>query len=80
MGQDAKCLLRVMAVQKLRDLPAGGAENHELFDFILENGTVQVIDTGLAQDRIDQARRTGFFETPGQLDGLIDSRRDGTCI
>ena len=55
MGQDAKCLLRVMAVQKLRDLPAGGAENHELFDFILENGFVQVIDTGLAQDRIDQA-------------------------
>ena len=37
------------------DLPAGGAENHELFDFILENGFVQVIDTGLAQDRIDQA-------------------------
>ena len=55
MSQDAKCLLRVMAVQKLRDLPAGGAENHELFDFILENGFVQVIDTGLAQDRIDQA-------------------------
>lgn len=80
MGQDAKCLLRVMAVQKLRDLPAGGAENHELFDFILENGFVQVIDTGLTQDRIDQARRTGFLKLRVSLTASLTAAETGTCI